>query len=536
MELGRVHSGGGIALMMLVILGMMAVIAGSTILFVSRQYNQTVRQEQEEQAFHLAEAGVNFIVFSLNQSVFTTESLITAGSLSGTVPALGDGRYNLVFGDVAGATPGQNVRVVSFGYDSTQQFCQVLDVVVHRTGDAQQQFIVDTWNHLQSCDILVTDQECTEDAECGSNSCNEVTETCNEELCIENAQCGSGNCNEDLGICEEPGECTQDAECGSNSCNEESQTCHDNCTSDAECGSGNCNEGTQLCEEHEECIADTDCASSSCNEEAGVCDVVCTDNGECPSGQCNSGNGVCVPPDPDPSGAPSSSGVPSGAPSPSPTPIKIGDEIGSGTGGSCTSSNDCGSGTCVFGPTGGTCLDLCLIDAHCSSGGCSEVTNTCEEECTDSSSCPGGTACVSGACTPGSCEISCDNLPDVIDPGCSGAASQTFCGRFVAYLNVIDANNPACSEQEICSYVGQWEACSACGGDPSGSPTPTSSGFPSPSSTGSCGDGFCDSWEVGLCTIDCGSATPTPTQTPTTSPTFTPSPSPTNTFTPSPSF
>lgn len=481
---------GGVALMLLVILGMVAVISGATILFVNRQFTQTVNQEQEEQAFHVAEAGVNVVIFGLNESVFTTEGLVQLEVLSGQVA--GAGTYTLTFSPVGGSRPGQNIRVLSQGRDTTGRFCQALEVVVHRTDEARQQFVVDQWDHLPGCETggggdpptptptgggtpTATPTDSTTPTPSGSSLPNPTP-----ELCTDDGQCASGSCNI-------PFDPTYPG------------TCDQGCTNHFECPSGVCLP-SGLCGQR--CVVNGQCNSNSCDPLTGTCNNSCTNDSQCPSGQgCT--NGLCGPficlPDCQPAGYPLEGicnpssclqlviGVSENPPIgpgdprpecqgvnsstcypvasykvccslPSPTPI-----ITPTPPLDCV---ECGNGLCEAGENFDNCFDDCASSCGndiCDAG---EGVDNCPDDCLGPSSdsieiCP--------TATPASPSPSSCNVNRFCEPGLgensANCPSDCFCGDLV------------CEASEIGS-------CAECGATPTAEPpTPSPSLTPTPTST-----------------------------------------------------
>src|SRR5687767_4273055 len=65
----RSYAHGGVMVMALVILIVFAIMAMASAALISRQFHEVVGQEQEEQAFQIAEAGIDYGVWLLDQRV-----------------------------------------------------------------------------------------------------------------------------------------------------------------------------------------------------------------------------------------------------------------------------------------------------------------------------------------------------------------------------------------------------------------------------------------------------------------------------------
>jgi Tfp pilus assembly protein PilX len=98
---------GGILVMTMVFVSMFAIIFLSLTGLVTRQYHQTVLQAQDEQAFHVAESGLNYGRWRLSHdgSNFNSETRSVSDQLSGVI-----GSYDLSF---IAPPPGQSVVVIT---------------------------------------------------------------------------------------------------------------------------------------------------------------------------------------------------------------------------------------------------------------------------------------------------------------------------------------------------------------------------------------------------------------------------------------
>lgn len=457
---------GGVALMLLVILGMVAVISGATILFVNRQFTQTVNQEQEEQAFHVAEAGVNVIIFGLNESVFTTEGLVQLETLMGEVT--GSGSYTLTFSPVNGSLPGQNVRVLSHGRDTTGKFCQALEVVIHRTDEARQQFVVDQWDHLSGC-------EGSTGTGGGGTPTASPTSSGGGGGSPSGSPSGSPTATPSGGGSPTPtaSACTDDSQCSSGSCHipsgQSSGTCDQVCIAGGDCSTGVCT-AKGLCAQP--CTTGSQCASASCNPSTGVCNDTCTDNSQCSSGSCD------IPFDPG---------------------------FGGGTcGQGCSNNYECPSGICL---PNGLCGQRCAVNGQCDTNSCNPLSGTCNNSCTGDSDCASGQGCTNGLCTPFICLPDCNPV---------GYPLQGICDPGTCLQLVIDVSEnppippgdprPECQgvSSDTCYPTASFQVCCTL---PTPTPTPTVDPDPGPSADPECvecGNGQCESGEnFDNCFEDC---------------------------------
>ncbi|MGH9856910.1 MAG: hypothetical protein ACRD4B_03600 [Acidobacteriota bacterium] len=156
MNQGTKNKEGSILLMMMVIFGMFAVMLAASVAFINRQFHQTVDQEREELAFHMAEAGVQYTLFLLNDGVHNTETLLQQGelleqSLYGIQYVENPGIYNLYFASLSGADAGQGLRVVSVGLDTGQQQCQTIVAEIRRFSSQEAAYALSAWDHRPVC-------------------------------------------------------------------------------------------------------------------------------------------------------------------------------------------------------------------------------------------------------------------------------------------------------------------------------------------------------------------------------------------------
>ncbi len=136
-----------ITLMFLVIL---LVVVTAWLNFAVRQSHQVVDQEQEEQAFHIAEAGVEYTLFLLNSGTYAPTGLISEGSL---VRAVSDSSGNIIGAAELSFQPGGAgvpLKVSSLGHDLTvERRCQLITAeAADMTGAVGgTRYYVRSWDH-----------------------------------------------------------------------------------------------------------------------------------------------------------------------------------------------------------------------------------------------------------------------------------------------------------------------------------------------------------------------------------------------------
>ncbi len=142
-------SKGGVLIVMLVMLAMFTVIAIATSTYIDRQYILTINQEQEERSFHLAEAGVHYTLFLLNDGIYTTQELVDMETFTDTVTKSGQdiGRFDLFFSSLG--SPGEGVIVTAEGRDTSLDICQAVTATVQRSGIG---YFVASWDHGVGCE------------------------------------------------------------------------------------------------------------------------------------------------------------------------------------------------------------------------------------------------------------------------------------------------------------------------------------------------------------------------------------------------
>jgi hypothetical protein len=152
----KVASGGSILVMTLVFLLIFVVIMFAWLRFASRQNNAVVGQEQEEQSFHVSEAGVNYVLHILNNGTCTPTEL-NASDNNNTTPVVQSvvdespgagaaiGTYELTFNLLSPTRTG--VRAV--GYDlNVAKECQLIEATLESfTGILGPSYRVLSWDH-----------------------------------------------------------------------------------------------------------------------------------------------------------------------------------------------------------------------------------------------------------------------------------------------------------------------------------------------------------------------------------------------------
>ncbi|HMA94764.1 MAG TPA: hypothetical protein VKP30_18870, partial [Polyangiaceae bacterium] len=252
--------------------------------------------------------------------------------------------------------------------------------------------------------------KCTNDGQCGSDSCSLTPGTCTSATCTQDTNCGlSERCSgASAGACAVD-TCFWNGNCASGycvsgrcACTSRTQCSSQSCTATpSTCGSANCNSDNQACGGSEVCTlgASGFCAADACNGgsscSTGKCSssrCACKSNNDCGPGRtCNSG--VCS--------------------------VK-----------SCTSDSGCS--TWEHCQLAGSCTAAPCVNGTCASGTC-EADGKCH--------CQTGSQCKSNACTlrtgtcggtPASCfgDSGCGSIES-----CSGAASGSCVGRACSSTN-----------------------------------------------------------------------------------------------------
>lgn len=142
-------------IVMLVMLGVFFALLSSASYFINRQFKETLFQEQEEQAFHVAEAGVHYVLFLLSSGAQTPQSLLEAGSITQSVhdqtTGAKTGKYVLAFSPLGSPVEsGQGVAVESTGWDVSNRRCQIINARV-ALGAGSGAFGISSWDHAVAC-------------------------------------------------------------------------------------------------------------------------------------------------------------------------------------------------------------------------------------------------------------------------------------------------------------------------------------------------------------------------------------------------
>ncbi len=140
--------------MMLVLLGVMLVMLTATVTFIGNQFSAGADQEQEERSFHVAEAGIHYVLFLLNQGVNTTEELVSQQELTQSVTEKGVtlGEFTVKISSIAGSQTSEAIQVVSSGRDASRNICQTVVVEIRRTGSHPAgPYEIASWDHAVTC-------------------------------------------------------------------------------------------------------------------------------------------------------------------------------------------------------------------------------------------------------------------------------------------------------------------------------------------------------------------------------------------------
>lgn len=138
--------------MTLVVLGMFLIMMVATAGLISRQFRQIAVQEQEEQAFQIAEAGVNYAVWLMDNNLVDYDSPQPIQNYAVTdetqAPPEVLGTFDLNFNVLSyvGQTGPAAVRVVSVGKDAVLlQQTQIIEAVIQ--SDNLDTFRIVEWDH-----------------------------------------------------------------------------------------------------------------------------------------------------------------------------------------------------------------------------------------------------------------------------------------------------------------------------------------------------------------------------------------------------
>jgi len=150
----KVAPRGSVLVMTLVFFVVFVVIMGAWLGFANRQNNAVVGQEQEEQSFHISEAGVNYVLHALNTGTLTPAQLDASEPLSqklyGSVNGATDeiGCFRMIF-DVQASGSGTTTVVQAVGYDKNiVRECQLIEATIESfTGSLGTKYRVASWDH-----------------------------------------------------------------------------------------------------------------------------------------------------------------------------------------------------------------------------------------------------------------------------------------------------------------------------------------------------------------------------------------------------
>lgn len=143
---------GGALLMTLVILGVFLIIMAATVRLINRQFHEIVGQEQEEQAFQIAEAGVSYAVWLMDSGLVDYQDpqpvvgYQVTDQTKDPVEVLGTFDLSLDVIYYAGPAGPSAVRVTSTGTDAVLvKRTQTIEAVVQ--SDDLDTFRVIEWDH-----------------------------------------------------------------------------------------------------------------------------------------------------------------------------------------------------------------------------------------------------------------------------------------------------------------------------------------------------------------------------------------------------
>lgn len=145
------YASGGVLVLTMVVLGMFLVMAIASAALINRQFNQVVNQEQEEQAFQIADAGVNYAIWLMDQGLvdFNNPAPVSDYEVKDQTetPPVVLGTFDLTFQTIQ-FTPGESVavRITSVGEDaSLTSRRQTIEAVIQ--SDDLDDFRVVEWDH-----------------------------------------------------------------------------------------------------------------------------------------------------------------------------------------------------------------------------------------------------------------------------------------------------------------------------------------------------------------------------------------------------
>lgn len=143
----RAMEAGAITLWVVVFLVIFAIMLMASLQYVTRQSHETIIQEQEEQAFAAAEAGLHQALWLLNSGGQTPLNLAATEVDEEVTNSTGEvlARYKLKFSDERD----DHIRVESFGRDAAvPSVCQVVRADIDKV--AAGGFVISSWEHAVS--------------------------------------------------------------------------------------------------------------------------------------------------------------------------------------------------------------------------------------------------------------------------------------------------------------------------------------------------------------------------------------------------
>lgn len=317
--------------------------------------------------------------------------------------------------------------------------------------------------------------QCTNDGQCGSESCTLTPGSCSAASCTQDSNCGlSEKCSgAKTGTCAADS-CTVGSACASNNCVSGKCACtsRTQCSSNActaapsTCAAATCNSDNRTCGASETCTLGTTgyCVADSCSSWWDCSTYNCkgTSCGCNKKGDCGGNGRVCN------SGVCSVKACNSDSGCAGWEHCQLAGTCGPTT---CSSTNPCAAGTCE---ADGKCH--CQNNSQCASNSCTLHTGTCSgtaaaclgdsacgsiEGCTGATSgtcvgkaCSATSPCAAGTCVGGVCK--CTSAGDCASNSCSGTGS---CGAKTCY------DNSDCGATEQCSGSTMGTCTKACSVD-----------------------------------------------------------------------
>ena len=144
---------GGILLTTLVLFLLFIIMMVAAIDYVNQQYKAATDQEEVQRSFRVAEAGVDYTMFLLGQSVQTMTSLKAQGtSAAQTVkePNTSNviGSFVNTYSEPTGGATTEAIQVISKGTISNNNRCETVRAVIERKND---RYSLTAWDHVLGC-------------------------------------------------------------------------------------------------------------------------------------------------------------------------------------------------------------------------------------------------------------------------------------------------------------------------------------------------------------------------------------------------